>query len=132
MNKKRELYTYISGLRVGWDGTKKLVPWDKIFRVVPWDGTVLKTFIPPWDRTLLKNFSSHGMGWFCKFFVPSHTIPSHAEPWYILFECSNTYLPVCFFLLYSMLYDLGLIFVLNICSYFIEMKSSLHSASQPI
>jgi len=29
-----------SELRVGWDGTKKIVPWDNFFRSVPWDGTI--------------------------------------------------------------------------------------------
>jgi hypothetical protein len=32
------------GLRVGWDGTKKIVPLDELSRIVPWDGTILKTF----------------------------------------------------------------------------------------
>jgi hypothetical protein len=39
----------VAGLRVGWDGTKKIIPWDNFFFVHPM----------VWD----KFFLNHRMGW---------------------------------------------------------------------
>ena len=48
-------------LRVGWDGTQKMIPWDKLLKSVPWDGKTKKKVVPPWDGT--KKFSSHPIPW---------------------------------------------------------------------
>jgi len=74
MNHNITLAVYKTELRVGWDGTKKIVPWDTIFFYCPmgWDnnfskgvpshGIASKTFCVPWDGTIFKI---------------SHPIPSH-------------------------------------------------------
>ena len=52
-------------LRVGWDGTQKIVPWDKFLKSVPWDGITKKKVVPPWDgmgRKIFRPIPSHPMG----------------------------------------------------------------------
>jgi hypothetical protein len=44
-----DLWVWVSELRVGWDGTQKIIPWDRFQKVVPWDGTNKKKVVPPWD-----------------------------------------------------------------------------------
>ncbi len=47
------------GLRVGWDGTKKIVPWDEILKLSHPMKQISKISVPLWDGPILKNSASH-------------------------------------------------------------------------
>ena len=86
--------TYTSGLLVGWDGTKKIVPWDKYFFSYPmrWDffkkvlvpphGISSKKVFVPWDGTIFKN-------------LLSHPIPSHGITYYSTIDLQLEYSHSC-------------------------------------
>jgi hypothetical protein len=61
---------------MGWDVKNRPMGWT-FFKLSHGMGLLLKIYHPiPWD-TMKKTISSHGMGRFSKYLVPSHPIPSH-------------------------------------------------------